>query len=158
MKESFDSIFNDAAILDGPQTNGPPSSNGMQLSPPIPKPETAKELEMVMSPLFAVLCPAWRVTPEEVKALAETYGAAMDKYFPSGVSMGVELNALLATAMILGPRFGKPRRFEKESPGQTSDSQKTTTNNAQVETTTDRSAPTESNVSEAMAQSSRGPQ
>ncbi|NKF52785.1 hypothetical protein G3R49_19700 [Shewanella sp. WXL01] len=63
----------------------------------------------------ALLAPNWDIQPEEQQALADSYGALIDKYFPDGAgSFGVELNALLITGAIVTPRLGKPRRIEKD--------------------------------------------
>ncbi|TVL36224.1 hypothetical protein [Shewanella xiamenensis] len=63
----------------------------------------------------AIFAPNWNISPEEQQALADSYGALIDKYFPEGAgAFGVELNALIITGAILAPRFKTPRHAEKE--------------------------------------------
>jgi hypothetical protein len=69
---------------------------------------TAQVLEMAIAPLFGVLAPNWAIAPEEVSALAGAYAPVIDKYF-GGVAMGVELQAVVVTAMIFAPRIGVAR-------------------------------------------------
>ena len=65
----------------------------------------------------AVLAPNWNIQGEEQQALAQSYGAVLDKYFPEGAGQfGPELSALLITAAILTPRIGTPRKPEPEEP------------------------------------------
>ncbi|MGI2072630.1 hypothetical protein [Shewanella baltica] len=71
----------------------------------------------VVSLACGVLAPNWDIKPEEQAALADCYGALMDKYFPDiAESGGVELSALLVTAAILTPRLSTPRKLEPEKP------------------------------------------
>jgi hypothetical protein len=74
---------------------------------------TDQVLLMAIGPLFDVICPNWNVSPEEKQALAGAYAPVVDKYF-GGVSMGVELQAVAITAMILAPRIGTPRVAKPE--------------------------------------------
>lgn len=72
----------------------------------------------ILAPVVGLACnilaPSWDIQPEEQQALAESYGALVDKYFPEGAgAFGVELNALIITGAIFGPRIGKPRKPEK---------------------------------------------
>lgn len=94
------------------------------------KQETAGELEEqaegpstseVIYPLISfgcdLGCPNWMVQAGEKKALADGYADMIDKYWPGGIgAFGVELNALLMTAAIFGPRVAKgiPAREPKE--------------------------------------------
>ncbi|MCW3173755.1 hypothetical protein [Shewanella subflava] len=74
----------------------------------------------VVSLACGVLAPNWDIKPEEQAALADCYGALMDKYFPDmAESGGVELSALLVTAAILTPRLSTPRKLEPEKPKDT---------------------------------------
>ena len=83
--------------------------------PEAPEVETAEVLYMVIHPLFNVMAPAWNIQEVESRQLAEVYGALLDKYWPdSAALMGVELSAALTTLAILGPRLGKPRKFEEQ--------------------------------------------
>ncbi|MCS6128887.1 hypothetical protein G3485_17355 [Shewanella baltica] len=73
----------------------------------------------LIAPIIGLACmafaPNWNIAPEEQQALAESYGALIDKYFPEGAgAFGVELNALIITGAILAPRFKTPRHAEKE--------------------------------------------
>lgn len=74
---------------------------------------TDQVLLMAIGPLFDVICPNWKVSPEEKQALAGAYAPVVDKYF-GGVSMGVELQAVAITAMIIAPRIGTPRVAKPE--------------------------------------------
>lgn len=66
-------------------------------------------LEMLLGPAFAVLAPNWGVQQAEITELAKAYGQVADKYFPEGMSIGVELNAAIITLAIIGPRMAIPR-------------------------------------------------
>ena len=71
----------------------------------------------VVSLACGVLAPNWDIQPEEQAALAESYGALIDKYFPDvSSSGGVELSALLITAAIITPRLSTPRKLEPKEP------------------------------------------
>lgn len=70
---------------------------------------TGQVLTMILIPTFAAVAPAWRVTDGECAVLGEAYGALADKYFPD-VDLGVEFAAVVATAIVFGPRLRKPRR------------------------------------------------
>lgn len=72
---------------------------------------TKDVVAMALAPMFAILAPGWGVTQEEVGTLAEAYAPVIDKYFPD-MAMGPELTAVLATALVLGPRIGRPRKIE----------------------------------------------
>lgn len=75
---------------------------------------TAQLLEMLLGPAFNILAPAWEVPPEEIRALAEADGAALDAWFPDGFLVG-KYGALLAMAAVniavLGPRIKQPRHY-----------------------------------------------
>lgn len=74
----------------------------------------AELLAPLVSLAFGLLAPNWNVAAEEQQAIAESYGALVDKYYPEGAgTFGVELNALILTAAIVGPRLGTPRKLEK---------------------------------------------
>lgn len=90
--------------------NGPEQRQG---EPDIP---TDAALKMVMSPLADIFFPAWGIQQKEIDELAKAWAAVIDKYMPGGLSLGVEINAALITAMIVGPRVGKPRKPEEVEP------------------------------------------
>lgn len=74
------------------------------------EPSTKELLAPLVSFTFDALAPAWNVQQAEKEALTEAYAGVIDKYWPEGVgAFGVELNALLITAAILGPRMRLPR-------------------------------------------------
>lgn len=81
-----------------------------------PQIPTAELLAPVVGLLCAVVVPAWEVSQPEQTALCETYAAVIDKYFPDGLNVGVEMAALTMTAAIVMPRMGKPMKYiEAES-------------------------------------------
>lgn len=81
-----------------------------------PSIDTKDQLSMLMGPMFGVLFPAWNLQPEEIDGLAEAYAKVADKWFPGGLNLGVELEALMITAMIFGPRLKMPRKAPKKQP------------------------------------------
>ncbi|WP_025822955.1 hypothetical protein [Shewanella marina] len=98
-------------------------------TPAEPTVSGAELIAPVIGLACSVLAPNWQIKPEEQQALAESYGAIADKYFPNGVSaFGVELNALLITAAILTPRLGQPRHEPKEQDNQEDESHAETSN------------------------------
>ena len=117
-EQQWQTLINEAAILDGGSTAG--ISNPPALPEP-PKPiDTKKELVMLFKPMFDIIAPGWEVTPDEIDMLAESYADVLNKYFPGGISLGVEINALFCTAIIFGPRMGKPRKIKQTAPQQPS--------------------------------------
>lgn len=81
-----------------PQPEPPPEDAG---------PPTSELIKPIVVMLFRIGAPAWEVADAEHAALAEAYAAVLDKWFPGGV-FGVELNALILTAAIVGPRLAMP--------------------------------------------------
>ncbi|WP_416306204.1 hypothetical protein [Neptunicella sp. SCSIO 80796] len=78
---------------------------------------TADLLSPLLSSGFALLCPKWEVEQEESDALAQSWGAVVDTFFPSvnvDPRVAVVVGAVASTAMVIGPRMGKPRT-EKEA-------------------------------------------
>ena len=71
---------------------------------------TADLLAGILSPLFGLFAPGWRVTEKECSILAGAWGPVVDKYFP-GLDVGVEFQAVLITAAIFAPRAGQPMRI-----------------------------------------------
>lgn len=79
--------------------------------------QTADILRPLMSSAFALLCPKWDVQQEESDALAESWGAVVDTFFPSvnvDPRVAVVVGAVATTAMVVSPRLGTPRT-EKEA-------------------------------------------
>lgn len=80
-------------------------------------PSTSEVLYPLISFGCDLGCPNWQIQDAEKQGLAEGYADLIDKYWPGGIGQfGVELNALLMTAAIFGPRVAKgiPARIEKE--------------------------------------------
>jgi hypothetical protein len=77
---------------------------------------TAKQLEPLIGLSFKVLAPNWNVQPEEVEVLAESYGDAIDFYFPE-MNGGLPpwATPLIVTAAIIGPRVSIPRIKEEKT-------------------------------------------
>lgn len=75
--------------------------------------EYAEVLQPVLHMGFAVLAPAWEVSPTEAEALSAAYAPLLQKYWPDATSrFGPEITAAVCTAAILAPRFGKPRKLD----------------------------------------------
>lgn len=76
---------------------------------------TAKQLEPLLGMTFKMLAPNWRVQPEEVEVLAESYGSCIDYYYPE-IQEGLPpwLTPLIVTAAIVGPRLNIPRNVEEK--------------------------------------------
>ncbi|WP_430414448.1 hypothetical protein [Marinobacter adhaerens] len=87
-------------------------------------PTTAETIQPIIDLACGVVAPNWQIQKAERQALAGAYGDLIDKYFPEGIgAWGIELNAALITAAILGPRVTsgipareKPKREEKPEP------------------------------------------
>lgn len=85
-------------------------------------PPTAEIIQPIIDLACGVMAPNWHIQKGERQAMAEAYGDLLDKYFPEGLGdYGVELNALLCTAAVLGPRVAKripprepPKKPEKD--------------------------------------------
>jgi hypothetical protein len=77
---------------------------------------TAKQLEPLIGLSFKVLAPNWNVQPEEVEVLAESYGEAIDYYWPE-MNGGLPpwATPLIVTAAIVGPRISIPRIKEEKT-------------------------------------------
>lgn len=102
--------LNDLGYLEGVAEELEPESGGTADETGVDSEElpTDQVLIMAMSPLFDVLAPNWSVSTEEKQALAGAYAPVIDKYF-GGVSVGVELQAVIVTVMIFAPRLSVPR-------------------------------------------------
>lgn len=109
--EELDAIAREAGEDEAPQSAG-------ELMEERDGPTTAE----VIAPLIGfgcdIGCPNYQIQKAEKQALAEAYGELIDKYYPEGVgAWGVELNALLMTAAIFGPRVaqGVPARSKPKA-------------------------------------------
>lgn len=108
--EELEGLAAEAAALEGETiVNGAAAPEPKQAGP-----STAELLLPVVGLMCGLFCPAWNIQQVEQQALAEAYGAVVDKYFPDGINFGVELNALLITAAIIGPRLKMPRTVVNE--------------------------------------------
>lgn len=101
------------------ELEGIPQGQNHQTSDPGYQPVEAAHITSaeILAPVVGLACdllaPSWNIGPEEKQALAESYGALVDKYFPEGIgAVGVELNAFIITGAILAPRLGTPRKPE----------------------------------------------
>ena len=81
--------------------------------PPQPDIPTAEMLAAALVPMFSMLCPNWCVTNEECSQVAAAWGPVLDKYLPDwATKFGVEVNAVLITVLVFGPRWSTPRKIE----------------------------------------------
>ena len=90
----------------------------------IENPEAEPEIDISSGELMTeviqvtadALAPNWEIQPEESEKLGTVYGALLDKYLPdNGLSnYGLEISALLATAIVFKSRSGIPLRKPKE--------------------------------------------
>lgn len=109
--EELDAIAREAGEDEKPQSAG-------ELMEERDGPTTAEVIAPLISFGCDIGCPNWQVQKAEKQALAEGYADLIDKYYPDGVSaFGVELNALLMTAAIFGPRVaqGIPARVKPKA-------------------------------------------
>lgn len=77
------------------------------------QPSSGELLTMLFRPTFDIVAPDWKVTDDECAMLGEAYGAVIDKYWPD-FQLGVELSAVIATAVVFGPRLKRSRKPEKK--------------------------------------------
>lgn len=77
--------------------------------------ETAELLAPVIQITADIFAPNWEINEDECEQLATVYGALIDKYLPDNpaTKYGLEISALITTAMIFGARKGKPLTKEK---------------------------------------------
>jgi len=80
--------------------------------------EEQKELSLAISTIlgagFDTICPAWKVQADEIEKLSECYACLVDKYFPDWATrFGLEINAILLTAIVVLPRLKTPRKEKK---------------------------------------------
>ncbi len=103
-----------ALLSEAESLETPPPSPTEQAEQAAQAAETKQALVMVIGPAFSLLAPAWNVQDQEVDALSDAYAALIDKYWPGGLQgFGVEINALLITLAVFGPRLKMPRKLEK---------------------------------------------
>lgn len=81
-----------------------------------PEIETAELLAPVIAITAEVFAPNWQLTKDEVTSLATVYGALVDKYLPDNPASkyGLEITALMTTAMIFAARKGMPMKLEEK--------------------------------------------
>lgn len=81
-----------------------------------PEIESAALVTQVVQMSADIFAPNWQIQPEESAQLGQVYGKLLDKYLPnSGLDKyGLELSALMATAMIIGSRAGTPLKEKPE--------------------------------------------
>lgn len=108
-------------LNDSPDLTLPGQEQEPEKEPDIP---TADVLKMVLTPIADIFCPAWNLKGAEIEQLAEAYAPVLDKYMPGGMSFGVELNAVLVTALIIGPRMKTPRKPEQDQEPKNSETEK----------------------------------
>lgn len=104
------------AGLDAAAGEGETAAPGKNAPPELP---LDAAISLLLGAGFEILAPNWKVTGVEVKQLSEAYAALAEKYIPEG-SFGVEISALLVTAMVIGPRIRTPRVIQasNDAPGQ----------------------------------------
>lgn len=62
---------------------------------------------------FPVFAPAWNVQANEIDLLAGAWAPVIDKYIPDlSRFIGVEVQALVVTFAVLGPRLTRPRTVD----------------------------------------------
>lgn len=119
-RAELSAIAQQAGEIEAGNLPGQPEAPGIQTSQQAEQDSAAELAPAIAAALnvgFAVLAPAWAVTPEECQALGDGYAAVIEKYWPgAGCQMGPEITAVLLTAMVVGPRLGKPRKPEPAKP------------------------------------------
>lgn len=75
--------------------------------------EWAAILQMALGPGFAILAPNWGISPDEIKALSDAYAPCAAELFPDMGQAGPWVGAVMATAIVIGPRLGTPRKPPK---------------------------------------------
>jgi hypothetical protein len=109
------SLESEAAALDGAGASFAPAESGKDSATAAPQVSSAEIMRPLLRATFDILAPNWKIDDQESAALAEAYAAVLDKYFPDGFPWGVEVNALLLTVAIIGPRFKTPPRNAPEN-------------------------------------------
>ncbi|MHB1938685.1 MAG: hypothetical protein ACYCOR_19200 [Acidobacteriaceae bacterium] len=94
----------------------PPPPPPVDDGPVLREKAIAVSKDMLFASFFAV-APNWKMTRGESDALVDAYVAVLDKHFPDWFRwVSVELNAVLITIAIIGPRASIPRVMPKEAP------------------------------------------
>ena len=75
--------------------------------------ETAQIAAGAFATTFGLIAPAWQVSNDECHALGEAWSPIIDKYMP-GVLNSMFGAAIATTALVLGSRLGKPRKFSQK--------------------------------------------
>ncbi|WP_351001075.1 hypothetical protein [Shewanella sp. TB7-MNA-CIBAN-0143] len=114
LQHTEQSHFDEFAAINSELDQSEPVTQSSEYQPPQSAAMSGSELVFpVVSLACAVLAPSWNISDQEQAALADCYGALLDKYFPDvAESGGVEFSALIITAAILTPRLGTPRKPE----------------------------------------------
>lgn len=69
----------------------------------------------VLTPSAQIICPAWELSGDEISALADSYAECLATYWPEMGDMPAWVAPLITTAVIVGPRLGKPRRKQSQA-------------------------------------------
>lgn len=64
-----------------------------------------------------ILCPNWEMGRAEWAALGQAWAPILQQYFPDASSLGPWPGAILATALIVAPRIGRPLRAPEPEAG-----------------------------------------
>lgn len=82
---------------------------------PEPEIQSAALLTDAIQATAGIFAPNWDLKREECEQLGTVYGALLDKYMPdSGLDKyGLEISAVMVTAMVLKSRAGVPRHKPK---------------------------------------------
>lgn len=110
--------------VDQPIASGEtPLQNSNEKRVDIPEVPTGEVVASLLSVTFALIATKkgehWNLAPDEAETAGDAYGAVIDKYFPDSIgNMGVEITALMVTAMLVTPRMmeNAPLETEKIAP------------------------------------------
>ena len=106
---ALDAAAREAAANMAPETATAPDAPGAAAAPP--QPSTADVLGPLIGAAFRIVAPAWGVSEAEARELAGAWAPVLDKYFPDGLVLSIEFNAVIVTLALIGPRWGKPRQL-----------------------------------------------
>jgi len=114
-----------AAIVDNEIS--PELNNEMTSEAAVDELSTADLLAPVIKITGDIIAPNWGLNEGECEQLAAAYGGLFDKYMPDNdfTKYGVEITALMTTAIIFGSRRGVP--LKEKPPEKISKEEKTTT-------------------------------
>ncbi len=127
MQDEFDKIAAESVDAAGDTSNVEAEYISKDDRPEGPAPDnnaaidiaTADILGAMYSSIFPTMFPKWGVTQEEILLMSQAQGAALDVWFPDGLSWlnGELINKILLTAgavaitsNVIGPRLKKPRK------------------------------------------------